>query len=627
MPGKSQESKDDSIPPPLDPFPTYQTPFPRSHRDDANPFIQFRRFADEQFSSFFQGVPRLFGFQSSRHFEDMVRERQERDEGWRKQVEQEMEEWRQNREELMQRLTQRLENNIPDRIEQMRQHRERTRHIGDFGEDTTQPLPQITPWSAREAASRCPVTNDSQYLHGKSKCHAWRKRKEQATTELDAYEALENGNDASGRQSKSWFSSFGWDGKRTEQARDEGDEKFTPLQREERPSKPVTHNLFSIKFMDPFVDTGATIPWLMLNKYSPLYLCNPSQPRMYEVQIHDAEDKPFRISSPKFFEPAPRNRDLDEKLARQLPWADAFEDLISLEQTGKMVDRDYSTWRTPSTWIHDIVHRGSLGPRWAFNQDGMLVKRSIDGGNRAKQQGQEYSWPDGLVEESRLLLGRKVSDFLDEMGDNMTRTLATSPMFSSVVAAANAIVAAAEEAQRDFENVTPAIADEREGPKETQDVEVASKQALSTEFSHAFESTFSSSNDEGSIGKRIVATTTSISQRMLPDGSVESKRIFKRRFADGTVESEESVDVTNSSAAEPSLHYGTAHANEQVEPEAVPAPSGRPDGGDGFREPHSPWHDSTPVSETQAEDTVDRPPQERREKSSKPSRGGGWFWT
>jgi len=203
----------------------------------------------------------------------------------------------------------------------------------------------------------------------------------------------------------------------------------------------------------------------------------------------------------------------------------------------------------------------------------------------------------------------------------VTKTLATSPMFSSVVAAANAIVAAAEEAERDFQNVAPATADEQEESKEPQDLEAAPKQTTSTEFSHAFEERFSSSNDEESIGNRIVATTTSISQRMLPDGSIESKRIFKRRFSDGTVESEESVDVNNG------LHYGTAHANEQAEPEAVPAPSGHSDGGDGFLDLHSPWHDSAPVSESQADDTIDRPPQERSEKSTKPSRGGGWFWT
>ncbi|KAI9872751.1 MAG: hypothetical protein M1823_008091, partial [Watsoniomyces obsoletus] len=61
-------------------------------------------------------------------------------------------------------------------------------------------------------------------------------------------------------------------------------------------------------------------------------------------------------------------------MAKKLPWADAFEDLISLQQTGKMVERDHSTYRIPPTWIHDMVHRGSLGPTWGFNEDGQLTK-------------------------------------------------------------------------------------------------------------------------------------------------------------------------------------------------------------------------------------------------------------
>ncbi|KAL6241940.1 hypothetical protein RBB50_011185 [Rhinocladiella similis] len=628
MPDKSQDSKDSSIPPPLDPFPTYQTPFSRSNRDDDNPFIQFRRFADEQFSSMFQGIPRLLGFQSNRHFENMVRERQEREEGWRKQVEQEMEEWRQNREELMQRLTQRLENNIPERIEEMRRHRE-MKHTEDnwnLSEDTTRPWPHITPWSARGAASKCPATNGSQHPHGKSRCQAWRNRNEQAKTELDAYETIQNDDDASRKQSKSWFSSFGWDGKKIEQARDKHDPKRVPFELEDPSSQPVTYTLLSSKTMDPFVDTGVTVPWLMLSKYSPIYLCNPSQPRMYEVQIHDAEDVPFRISRPRFFEPPPRHRELHEALAKQLPWADAFEDLISLQQTGKMVDRDYSTWRTPSTWIHDMVHRGSLGPRWAFDHDGMLVKHSIDAETRAKQLGQHYRWHDGLAEQSALLLGRKVSDFLDEMGDNVTKTIATSPIFSSVLSAANAIVAAAEEAERDYESVAPAAADKREESKQTEAAEVASKQVLSTVFSQALESSFSSSNSQESIGNQVVSTSTSISQRTLPDGSIESKRIFKRRFADGTTESEESIDVSHGPAAQPRSQY-VSFANEQAENPTGPATSMQLEYDESVLELQPSGHDSTLRSETQAEETPDRPSQEQSENSTKPPRRGGWFWT
>ena len=40
------------VPPPTDPYVTYQTPYERRH-EQPNPFIEFRRFADEQFASIF----------------------------------------------------------------------------------------------------------------------------------------------------------------------------------------------------------------------------------------------------------------------------------------------------------------------------------------------------------------------------------------------------------------------------------------------------------------------------------------------------------------------------------------------------------------------------------------------
>lgn len=58
-------------PPPCDPFQRYQTPWPRQGQDDENPFIRFRRFADEQVKSFFSGVP-FVKRSLDDHFEDLT---------------------------------------------------------------------------------------------------------------------------------------------------------------------------------------------------------------------------------------------------------------------------------------------------------------------------------------------------------------------------------------------------------------------------------------------------------------------------------------------------------------------------------------------------------------------------
>lgn len=61
------EQKDKFIPPPMDPYATYQTPYERRQSSEPNPFIEFRRFADKQFSDIFSGLqtfanfPKMFG--------------------------------------------------------------------------------------------------------------------------------------------------------------------------------------------------------------------------------------------------------------------------------------------------------------------------------------------------------------------------------------------------------------------------------------------------------------------------------------------------------------------------------------------------------------------------------------
>lgn len=52
-PSKAQAC-DKYVPPPMDPYARYQTPYDR-RPDEKNPFIEFRRFADKQLSSWFDG--------------------------------------------------------------------------------------------------------------------------------------------------------------------------------------------------------------------------------------------------------------------------------------------------------------------------------------------------------------------------------------------------------------------------------------------------------------------------------------------------------------------------------------------------------------------------------------------
>ncbi|KAJ9602242.1 hypothetical protein H2200_013362 [Cladophialophora chaetospira] len=575
MPDEMPPEKHTHPPPPMDPFPTYQTPYPRSNKDDEqNPFIQFRRFADDQVSSLFSGFPHFFGLSPSssaasgtdhwkREVEDIMRQRQEWEEGFRKQFEQEMEEMRQQLEKSKTEAWKSMEDawkqhSIPQPAQ----------------EEPTTPTP--SPWWTRGNAAKCPALNGKESQKNASKCPALYDEKGQPRTELDAYNALQ---DDSNKQVqvfqapapeepkkpvRSLLPALGWDGKQKQKLwRDAAASPEEPAVKREKPlGRPTTYSLWGARRMQPFDNANETIPWLMLSPYSPIYLCNPAQSRLFKVKIQESAGAPLQISSTRFFERW--YTDIDAKMATHKPWADAFEDLLSLQQTGHMVERDnWNTWRTPRTWIHDMASRGSLGDRWGFNDEGLLVKRAdsiIPASNtpttnkddrcsrwrknrecRRRDSTKAAPTPPGApAEEENILV------------DKVTEALAPFPLFGSIISAADAIVSAIDQAAQN-ENQSQAPAELEgdvpssvaEGPTTTKDQTSTSSSgysASSSSSSYAYDSSVPTNTNS------VTSTLTTTTTRTLPDGSVETKRVLKRRFADGSEESDERVEVRNPSS-------------------------------------------------------------------------------
>jgi len=592
---KNKALSSSSIPPPLDPFPTYQTPYPRSNKEVENPFIQFRRFADEQLSSFFNGIPHLFGFSLptdswKSEFEDMTRRRHELEEGWRKQFEQEMEEMRQT-----------FHNQRPEE-----------RNGGDEE--------QTKPWWASGGTAQGPASSGDRPRPGARKCPAWYEESKGPKTELDAYDDVWTLNgtkrqDGLSQQSRDkpatggWLSALGWDGQQRSKLGDFSVDTDGPAPPKENGiSRARKYTMFHTRRMDPFENPDHTIPWLLLSPYSPIYLCNPSQPRLFKVRLQDGEDLPLQISRPRFFERW--TTDVDERLARQLPWADAFEDLVSLHQTGKMIERDSSTWRTPNTWIHDMVGRGSLGSRWGFNDDGILVKR-WDGRDPSVSQSTSRSgcrwyrgWKGAPVaaqqppqaEEPKLPEVPEAGndDMFDEI-DKAVESLVQMPLFGSILSAADGILSAVEQSQQaiDDEVAKPLEDDTQLDQASTDGTALESpaneqRQYWSSSSSSTSSSWYDSTDDDP---RSVVSTLTTTERRTLPDGSVETRRVLKKRFADGTEESNESVEVQNA----PSQN--------------APSPPNR-------KEFTAPVKTDKPTP-TPVQDEL------KKEKERK----GGWFWT
>lgn len=648
---------DTSIPPPLDPFPTYQTPYPRSSKDEPNPFIQFRRFADEQFSSFFNGFPNLFGLSSGgdttrwkREVEDLMRQRHEWEEGLRKQFEQEVEEMRQQLEKSKNDAWKAMD----DAWKPPKENTDATR--GD-------------PWWTRGKAASCPALNGTELQRSAEKCPALYDETGNPRTELDVYDAIQESKDnkqiqvfqtpaqdTTKKPLTSWFSALGWDGKQLEKETNNkiANADYPPAVAEKRHPRPTTYSMWSARRMSPFDDTNDTIPWLMLSPYSPIYLCNPSQSRLFRVRIQDSENAPLQISKAKFFERW--YTDVDEKMAQQVPWADAFEDLLSLQQTGKMVERNYSTWRTPGTWIHDMVGRGSLGQRWGFNEDGMLVKKTeeakqIEASATMKDRcrwHKERRWGRGKPAEEpkeppSLEMSEKEKDFVDDLVDKVTEPLAPFPLFGSILSAADAIVSAIDQVQKEGQEALKEATESEYAQLEEDSDSSSYSTSSSSSSSYSYGNTFSSSTTDDP-SKSIISTLTTTVTRTLPDGSVETKRVLKRRFADGSEESDESVEVKNQPSS-------VDRQTQTQTRELVPKPTNSSE----FQQP---WHDQnqeptvqqtaprSPLSvsstprESQQEvklDPPNKPPESEQQQGGQRfdgqnqkherRRGGGWFWT
>ena len=628
-------------PPPCDPFARYQTPWPRTEKDEQNPFVQFRRFADEQFQSFFSGIPNFFATFSSnadnwqQEVQKMTRQRHELEEGFRKHFEQDLEEQRQ----ALKKLRQWHE----EQIQQAPQEPQAVKA------DTQQP-----PWWSKGEAAKCPALNEMRSDNARN-CPAMFDKDGKAKTELDAYqtmheidmkrmqahnneleafgkvdtvdnarkitEILDNQRKETKLADEIRLAGLGWDGKQRQQSMAPSTSPSKPSQNDARTTK---ISRFSSRWSNPFDNPHDTIPWLLVNPYSPVFLGNPDQPRVGHVKLQQGVNQPFHIVDTFYI---PRGffqlNDRREELSKKLPWADAFEDLVSLQQTGKMVDRTYSTYRTPKTWIHDMVNRGSLGPTWGFNEAGQLTKllRESQGGSAAQQSvihPRDYQMQLMLLEQEsmqRLRMERQKQDH--KIGTPNAWETDVNPGFvpplptpEEVISAG--VIAATSNANQDLKQLEQDTMKEVASPssqptpsEEEKPVATVPEPAQSSWSSTTWSSSSSGLEDQKSDS--IISSTTTTERWTRPDGTVETKRVFKRRYSDGREIEEETHNLE-----EPKAERRQAMTLEQA-----PWPVGP-------KETNATIDDKTSQRGSDKQTQTVTPVQDELVKEKK--RSGGWFW-
>jgi len=660
----SSEDKSANTPPyshppaPQDPFVRFSQTWPRAEKENENPFIQFRRFADEQFQSFFSAMPKMFG-DTSHGTED---------------IQARMDEMMKN-VESMQRSVHADEEDFRERLRAKRDARkisQRMRKTQPAAETNDLTTDAMQPWWLRGDASKCPALQEK--TESAKRCPAMYDEAGNPRTELEAYETPPS---PSKRGTilpdvLRFGNGLGWDGKQ-KQKQDENQEEDRPrattadpqvaqnyipgpsplsnmklwdaLNTKDKADSPWSWNYGNAAAANPFVDHTATVPWLVASAYSPVFLANPAMGKPSWVHVNHQEGKPFQMTTSGHRFPEPT--ELDTEMAK-LPWADAFEDLISLEQTGKMVDRDDTTQRTPPTWIHDCVSRGSFGQNWGFTEDGMLTKRAIPAvesktPDQASRYGPERRQADfvRVREENAAVNHQATTALLDQSEEEINKVFENAMKLTVDLLGSMSIPVSAEDQEKAAKvfraAVTPFFADEHDQPQEvaeevrrlvaeayspdeaptiSDEKEVVSTASdnLAVETKHgqptsdapvsvtwsSNSSAPSSSLTENDKIDSIVSTMTRTETRTLPDGSVETTRVLRRRFADGREEKEETVDVEDFPS-----HAQRVPQDPRQLPRKFPSPL------------------STDRASQTAPSTTDK---HNKHKEEIREQRGGWFW-
>ena len=484
---------------------------PRSSYDDENPFIAFRRYADEQISSLLQsmmGLPSTFS-PPSRH-------------GW---------------------LT--YQDDPP--TERYRQGQEKPQYGAQRDSYTGQ--------DHHCSSSSNPLGGHDGYDPAS---HAPERPNNSKQDDIDRARPSQP-NHSLHRHSHSFF--------------------FDSLQDGPWPIEPFP---FSHSFFHPsspfseFMDSASwPVPYLLFSPYSPLHL-----ERQRQLRDRDGNG----ILS---FVRSSLHLSQEEQEQCEPPWRDAFEDLIRLENGKGLLDRDTQAAagkESGKDWLAGLLERGSLGEQWkqVGETDG-----SPNGFFRLQQSGSQPSGSRLSENQSGLADGsdnRRTSgedtesltelDLYDHFLQRSNESAGSDAEESSMTPLLQLIFEEQhrrrEELQkqrrqwRRFKDMTPPKSTEVDGEERPRadHTDGRSQEAIqypmqeeavpgqsfatwrSADTNTSTDAEFLASANSPS-SPDITSTSTSTERRILSDGSIQTKVVRRTCFADGTEESNETVNVLN----------------------------------------------------------------------------------
>ncbi|KAF7738570.1 Uncharacterized protein PECH_008558 [Penicillium ucsense] len=246
------------------------------------------------------------------------------------------------------------------------------------------------------------------------------------------------------------------------------------------------------------------------------------------------------------------SRTLTDRNPNEPQWREAFEDLIRLENGIPMLDRNRiidGRAENSDEWLLGMLHRGSMGPRFS-----RLTLEERPGGSFYQDHPKPREPVMELGSEDELAM---YEQFLEDL-DVQRRQLPAAFQQSQILANVMRIKGPRE--------------DQAPNPRDSNKMELQ-ENAKGGNGNHGSEQSGDFSQGSPSDSTRIVSTTSQTEKTRYSDGTVSSRRIVTKNYADGREETDTFVETDLSHVNEDWKH-GIADNSRRNESEPKPKSKG-----------------------------------------------------
>lgn len=288
-----------------------------------------------------------------------------------------------------------------------------------------------------------------------------------------------------------------------------------------------THFTFSMPSFFQHFDDQWPLNYITFSPYSPLHLERQARDRVrYEKGVFSSLVSSFREES---------GRDPNEP-----QWREAFEDLLRVENGMSLLDRDrLIAGRTESEWdwLKGLVKRGSMGNGFQFvtgsDQNGVF---GIRGAGTYKDRYLEATEAEA---DDELALYERFMEDLEAWEWDFSQVFNRSHILRSLVENRQSRHQLEEQGRSDPRYGFPQL-ESKQGNDDNETwldlVSGGSRKSVPETPVEPIPSDDSSS--------RIISTMSRTERTRLPDGSVQTKKVVTKRYADGREETDSSVETT-----------------------------------------------------------------------------------